>query len=156
MERWWIIFPAVILTCTERYKGECFVMSPSKQRVLPLCLPLCLSTQPQFWFWSEHVMSSFVILPLKCSGAWVEKQKLPKTSKIHGWWESAASVQSVLFPPHRLYQLCIWRPFTLPSVSCSSDQTLKTKKTITSEMQKITFPQFIMQETDIFSKGFNC
>lgn len=61
-----------------RYKGKCFVMSPSKQHVLPLYLPPFLSLEPRLVFWTEHVMSSFVILPLKCSRAWGEKQKLPK------------------------------------------------------------------------------
>lgn len=81
MERWWIIFPAVILTCAERYKGECFVMSPSKQRVLPLCLPPCLSTQPQFYFevnmWCLLLWSCLWNV-LECEGKSRSCQKLPK------------------------------------------------------------------------------
>lgn len=74
------------------------------------------------------------------------KAKAAKTSRFHGWWESAVSVQSVLFPSPRVYLRCVLRAFILPSPSCvpvvkhwrpNRQSFLKCKKIITARVYHV-------------------
>lgn len=91
-------------------------MSPSKLHVLPLYLQ----------FRAERVMP-FIILPLKCSQAQGEKQKLQNLPKcLYGG--TLLFLLSVLFYPYRLYQQATLRDFLLPFPSYSNDKMLRTEK----------------------------